>query len=247
MAKGIGLLIIGTEGVGKTTFSYEFPKPIRIESLYESGAEDFLEAGVFDSKFTVNTNHDNYHELVLSIKKSTEATLVLDSTSGFQRVLFDYLIETKHGGNEDDFYAYFKGPRNEAPKYASDFCNMLENQRRKGQHVIVLSHAVNEVVKNPRGVDYTTTDIDLDKGIREVFKKWAANILFMTVDPDIDSVTKTKDRKATEAKMKDDDLRVIFTQKSLVHSAKNKMNLPPVISMGSSPTEAYDFKDQLIG
>lgn len=255
MSKGIGLLVIGTEGVGKTTFGAEFPKPIKAESLYESGVEDFIEMGIFDPKLVHNTNHDNYHELMLSIKNATEPTLLIDSTSGYQRLLFDYIIETKHDGDEDSFYAYYKGPRQEAPKYASDFCNLLENKRRQGQHVIVLAHAKDTTVKNPRGVDYTTTDIDLDEGIREVFKKWAANILFMTVDAGISQVTKMKNKVATEAKMMEEDLRVIFTQKSLVHSAKNKLNLPPVIPMGSSPENAYDnfckhlpplYKDQLI-
>lgn len=255
MSKGIGLLIIGTEGVGKTTFACEFPKPIRVESLYESGVEDFIELGKMNPKSILNTQHDSYHEMKISVTRSTEPTLVIDSTSGLQRLLFDYIIQEDHDGNADSFYAYYKGPRQEAPKYASDFCNLLENKRRQGQNVIVLSHAKDTIVKNPRGVDYTSTDIDLDEGIREVFKKWAANILFMTVDPGIERVTKTVKNQATEAKMKEDDLRVMFTQKSLIHCAKNKLDLPPVIPMGSSSEQAFEnfcqylpplYKDKLI-
>lgn len=255
MPKGIGLLILGTEGVGKTTFACELPKPIDGYSLYESGLEDLIELGKVYPKFTTNTNCEDYHKFLLDIKKSTASTLIIDSLSGYQRLLFDYITETKYEGDVDAFFSYYKGPRQEAPKYASDFCNILENKRRQGQHIVVIAHATDVLVKNPRGLDYTTTDLDMDQGIRDVFKKWAANILFMTVDPGISRVTKEVKRVATEAKMLDEDLRVIFTTKSLVHSAKNKLDLPQVIPMGHSAEEAYEnfcshlpplFKDQLI-
>lgn len=254
MPKGISLLIVGTEGVGKTSFAAEFPKPIDFYSMSETGCEDLIDLGKISDQFVTDYVIDSFQELLTRIRNSQARTIVLDSVSGLQRVIFNYCASEDYGGDYDAFLDYYKGPRQQCPAYADQLCSLLENKRREGVHVILLAHTKVETIKNPKGLDYTTFEIDADEGIRSVFKKYMANILFMDLDPGTERVTKSLKGKAIEAKMKDHDIRVIFTQKSLTHTAKNKLDLPLVIPMGDSPEEAYDtfvdklpplFKDQL--
>lgn len=241
MSKGLGLLLIGVEGIGKTTFASEFPKPLTCFSIYESGFEDFMEMGIISPKFNENLYCDSYGEMIVRLNRCQSKTIVIDSLSGYQSLLFeDLTAKPPYNGDKDKFYDYYKGPRLVAPPFANDFCNILENKRRQGHHIVVLAHDRTTSIKNPRGLDYTASDISVDEGIREIFKHWAPNILYMTLDPGIDTVTKELKGVPKEARMKEDDVRIIFTRKSLVHSAKNKLNLPTVIPMGSSSEEAYD-------
>ena len=254
MTKGIGILLAGTEGVGKTSFASEFPKRIDCFSIHETGFEDLIELGDISPKFSTDHQITNYSELVQGVSRSSASTIVVDSLVGYERILTEHVCRKEYEGDIQKFLDFYKGPRKSCPPYATEFWEILEHKRRSEKHVILISHVKAETFKNPRGLDYTTLDLDLDEGIRSVFKKFMANILFMDLDPGIDRVTKTVKGKATEAKMKEGDSRVIFTQKSLTHTAKNKLKLPVVIDMGSSSQEAYEnfvsflppiFKDQL--
>lgn len=241
MPKGIGLIVAGTEGVGKTTFAAEFPKKAECYSCPgDTGMEDLLELGVVSPSLVTNFDCTEYSQLFNGIRKSEAKTIIVDSLSGYEQLIQAHVCMEEYDNDFDKFFDYYKGPRQTVPRYVTEFCSMLENKRRQGQHVIVISHVADDVVKNPRGMDYTTTDLDLDKGARDIFKKWAANILFLALDPGIERVTKEVKRVAVEAKMKEGDTRVIFTQKSLVHVAKNKLGLPVIIPMGSSSEQAYD-------
>lgn len=240
MAKGLGLLVMGVEGVGKTTFASEFPKPLTCFSIFESGFEDFMEMGIISPKFNEHIECDSYGEMIVKINRCQSKTIVVDSLSGYQSLLFEYLIQTNYNGDADKFYDFYKGPRLASPPFANTFCNHLENKRKQGHHIVVLAHEENSLFHNPRGLDYNKSEIAIDKGIREIFMHWAPNILFMALDPGIQAISKEHKGVAKEAKMREDDVRVIFTRKSLVHSAKNKLNLPSVIPMGETSTEAFD-------
>lgn len=238
--KGLGLLLAGTEGIGKTTFAAEFPKKLTCLSIRETGMEDLIELGEVPDIFVTNINIENWSHLVSCVRSCKDQTLVLDSGSGLQRVLFDHVCQERFDGEYDEFMSYYRGPRQDCPQYLDRLCSDLELQRSKGTHLIVLAHSKVETFKNPKGLDYQTMEIDMDEGIRSVLKKFMANILYMDLDPGIERVTKSQKKQAVEAKMREGDVRAIFTQKSLTHVAKNKLGLPVVIPMGTSSEEAYD-------
>ena len=240
MVKGFSAIFYGSPGVGKTTLAMEFPKPIDCFSCHETGLEDLIDIGEVDPKYCRNINVKDYGTLLPSLNRSDARTVVIDALNGLQRLLFDYCIQNDYGGSFDEFMDYWKGPRQIAPRYATALCSTLEELRHKGTNVIILSHETTNLVHNPKGLDYTESTLDIDDGIRTIFTKWASNIIYMTLDPGIEQVTKKVKGTATEAKVKSDDVRVFFTQASLVHAAKNKVKLPSVIRMGSNSEEAYD-------
>lgn len=239
MPRGLGLLPYGTEGIGKTSFALQFPKPLRCLSINEPGYVDLEDVGEVPDGCS-NIEIETLPQLKKELSHKTDAaTIVVDSLSGLQELIFEELIETKFGGSADDFFSYYKGPRQHAPIVAGELCQLFENLRNVGKHILLLAHDCTDLVKNPRGLDYTTIELAADIGIRDVFKKWAQCILFMTLDPSVARVTKEQRKVAIEGKMEDEDMRVMFTQKSLVHSAKNKLHLPILIPLGGSAQEAY--------
>lgn len=241
MPRGLGLIIYGGAGLGKTSLSLQYPKPLKCITVPpECGYADLDDLGRVPPNCE-NVKCDTLPKILQELKKArnSERTVVLDSGSGVQPTIFSHSISEDYEGDDQKFFDYYKGPRMTCPRYADLLCAEFEALRDAGVNVIFICHEKKGLVRNPRGVDYQSVDLDMDEGIREVFKKWAQCILYLCLDPNMERVTKTIAKKATEGKMKDDDVRVMFTTSSLVHSAKNKLGLPVLINLGDSEQEAY--------
>ena len=44
--RGMGLIVYGRQGIGKTSFGLRFPKPLRVISVNEYGYDDLDDAGL---------------------------------------------------------------------------------------------------------------------------------------------------------------------------------------------------------
>jgi hypothetical protein len=234
VSRGLGCIVCGPPGVGKTTFAYEWPKPVNIISMYETGTDDFEYQGLVPAgvqNFNVTKMED-----VNSLMKSPCKTLIIDSLTGFQQVYFDYLIRTFYGGESKKFYAYYTGPRMDAPIHLLPILNHLSTLLQRGTNVVLLAHQVTDKIENSMGQDYLKAEIDIDEGIRNSFYKWAPNILYMALENTINK------ERVSEGTPK----RLIYTNTSLQHCAKNKIGLPSFINMGESPAEAFkNFWDKV--
>lgn len=246
MTRGLALLIYGGEGIGKTGTALQFAHlgPLTCISAGETGYEYLDIINEVPSNCT-NYVVESYEEIHSITKKMKEGVLVLDSLSGLQNMLFDYVCRIVYNGKRDDFNNYWKGQRQDSPVFFDQYLNLLNSLCAKGIHVILLGHCITAEVLNALGPDYVSHMLDMDysdKGasLRSCATKWAQAILFMDIDIAITRVTeRAKDKTVLEGKAKDDDNRLIYTTKSANHSAKNKLQLPPIIPMGSSAQEAF--------
>lgn len=245
MTRGLGLVFYGGEGIGKTGVALQFSilGPLTCFSIEESGYEDLeLVNEVPDN--CANVTIDNYDQLINGLKKIKEGVIVIDSLSGLQKILFDYVCKTVYNDNWDKFTDYWKGQRVDSPIFLSQLLNLLESFRARGIHVILTGHMVTTTESNTLGADYLSHVIDMDQGdkggLRSNVTKWAQAVIFMNIDVAITRATElAKDKTVMEGKAKDDDNRLMFTTKAPGHSAKNRLQLPPIIPMGSSAKEAF--------
>lgn len=229
---------MGVEGIGKTGFALQFPKPVKVLSINEAGFEDL---DLIDEvpEGCSNVRIKDWRHFKEEIDDPSPATIVVDSSSGLQQILFDFIIRTKYDNNEEEFFSFYKGPRQVAPRYIEELCTTFENLRNLGKNVLVLSHTDNDLFRNPDGLDYTKVEINMDKGPREPLVNWSQSILYMCMDTGTERVTKSKGDKAVEGKMRQGDVRVIKCSKSMTYTSKNKLKLPPVIPMGDSAEDAF--------
>lgn len=235
------MILYGGEGVGKTSIAAQFTRigPVRFISIKETGLLDLIDAGIAPSNIShvVAKEWDDVEDATLSTQKGT---LVLDSLSGLQELIFAEVCKTVYNDNWDEFTSYWKGQRVDSPVFLAKYQNSLDLLRERGVHVILLGHMITEETPNSMGANYLTHTLDLDKNMRASMLKWAQNVLFMNIDINITAaIDIAKDRTILTGKAKDEDKRVIWTEKSPGHVAKNRMNLPPVIRMGNSPEEAF--------
>lgn len=245
MTRGLGMVFYGGEGIGKTGTALQAAVlgDLTCFSIKESGFEDLQVVGEVPSNAT-NINIESWEELMHHTKKFDKQVFVLDSLSGLQAILFEYVCKVNYKSDWGDFTSYWKGQRVDSPPFLDEFLMRLDVLRSKGVHVILIGHMVTTSETNTLGADYLSHVIDLDQGdkggLRSCITKWAQAVIFMNIDVAITRSTElAKDKTVLEGKAKDDDNRIMFTTKAPGHSAKNRLQLPPIISMGSSASEAF--------
>jgi hypothetical protein len=247
--QGLGLVFYGGEGVGKTSLALQFGNlgKLLCASIKETGFDDLAIHGDLP-KSCRNIQVDTFEELNKVIKEDYDV-LVLDSCSGLQQILFEYVCRVHYEGRwdgKDGFSSYYKGQRVDSPPVLAKFLDALTYVRQHGKHVILIGHMVTTTEPNTLGADYLSHVIDMDQGdkggIRSLITKWAQAVLFMNIDVSITRSTTIDNKTKTvmEGKAKDDDVRLMYTTKAPGHSAKNRLNLPPIINMGDSPKKAFE-------
>jgi hypothetical protein len=246
--QGLGLIIFGTEGVGKTTFAVRFPGPVEVLSTRSTGVSDLQHVhGEIPDNVEV-CEIDDFSELKYKTEHTKAKTLVVEELHGLQEYLFKHVCKMVYDGvweGKDGFSSYYRGQRVDSPIYLQEYLDIVNKKREEGTNVIFVGHSSIVDVANPSGPDYMSHVLSLDDGdkggVRSVFTRWAQAILFLNIDVTINRITATdKNTKTiTAGKAKDEDTRLIYTTKSPSHSAKNRLKLPPIISMGETPDEAF--------
>jgi hypothetical protein len=243
--RGLGIIVYGSEGIGKTTFALRFPGPIDCLSVKETGYDNMAPLGMLPENIT-NYNIDSYEEVLFLIKKTKAKTLVLDSLSGLQQLLFNFVCRTHYDGNWEAFTSYWKGQRVDSPAIFQSLLDECNEARARGVHIVLIGHMITIEMKNSMGPDYMCHALELDGGeqggVCSVARKWAQAILFMNIDISINRIEKTDSKTKTilSGKARDTEMRIMYTTKSTNHSAKNQLDLPPVIALGESSQEAFN-------
>ena len=247
--RGLGGIIYGSEGIGKTGFALQFPKPLKCISVLESGFQDLHEIGEVPegcSNVILNEN-DTLEEYLTELQDENYKTIVTDSFSGVGPLMREYIKRHYYDDStnaEKDFASWGEqGWRTHGASVMQKVEVACETLRSKGINVILLGHDKNETVKLPTGEDYKGVLLDLPHDtVRSVILKWAQFCLYMTIDFET-RATKLFKGKISEAKasatLESDIARIMYTTKHPSHSAKNRLKLPTFIMMGESAEEAY--------
>lgn len=244
--RGMGLIIYGRQGIGKTTFGLQFPKPLRVISVNEYGYDDLDDAGDIPADCE-NVLMSSFPAFIKEIRESTDVkTIVIDSLSGVSQIMKDDILKVIYSTTDNPlqaFGSFSEGYRVHAPDWAQKIENAATIVRGKGVNVILLGHTKTETSKNIIANDYEAAGIDMEKWPRGVLTKWAQAVLFMEMDFKV-RTTKSWKNTPTESKavgsLDNEVSRVMYTSKHPSHDAKNRMNLPAYIDMGASPEEAYE-------
>lgn len=232
--RGLGLIIFGEPGIGKTSIAARFPGPVQFFSINETGYADL--ADVDDIPPGVkNDDIFSVAELIKGVRTSKAKTIVIDGCSGMQQVYFEKACQECYDGDWAKFSAFSNGPRVAVPPLVTEFEILLTQKRNQGHHIVLLGHMKTETKPNSMGPDTLIHTLDMDKAINGVFTKWAQAVLFMALDIEVQ-----KSRQLGTAKAKDSTIRVMHTSTAPGHVAKNRLNLPDIIPLGDSAQTAFD-------
>lgn len=220
------IMLIGVEGVGKSTAGANMPNPVFMCS----------ESGLVGPQFNdvPNFTPKSWKEALefidaLATDPGDFKTLVVDTLDWLEPMLYDYVVAAakKPDIKHIEDFGYGKGyvlAQNEARQLIA----RLDKVNAAGMNVLLLSHSQLKTVKNPTGEDYDHFESKINAKVGGIFKEWADAVLFARFE-----VFTRKD--GLKAKAYGGDTRVVETTHSAAWDAKNRFGLPEQmpLDMGS--------------
>lgn len=240
--EGHKILLYGPEGVGKSSLAGHAPAPFFLCDSQEHGIHKLKRTGQVPSKVSIGRDIADWHDLIASIQSFADddhsyQTLVLDALTFAQRMCFTTCCEEMYKGEwgKEGFMAYQQGPNDSAQKYWPDLLDALDRVIQRGMNVIVIAHSAVATFKNPEGSDYDRFVPDLHdsdrKGVTTIGKstyRWADAILFLRHNTNLEvEIT----GKKTRVRGTGGEERIIGTEFCATYIAKNRYNLPPIVSV----------------
>lgn len=220
------VVIYGPEGIGKSTFAAQFPKPLFIDT---EGSTTNMDVSRMDkpSSFTMIMQQIKY----IRDNPSLCDTLVIDTADWAEQLcITEFCAKKQISGIED--IGYGKG----YVYIAEDFgkmLNLLEEVKLKGINIVVTAHAQMRKFEQPDELGaYDRWELKLQKKTAPLLKEWADIVLFanyktMVVNVDNQGAAKGKN-KAQGGK------RVMYTSHHPCWDAKNRHDLPDEVPMSYS-------------
>jgi hypothetical protein len=175
-AKPPRILVHGTEGVGKSTFGSQTPRPIFVQ------CEDGLDE-IECEKFPLATTYDEVVSALMELRTGQHEyeTVVIDSVDWLERLGWDKLcaqysvnsIEKVDGG-------FAKGYMHAITYWREivDHRNVLRNTR--GMVVLLIAHSKVERFEDPESSPYDRYSPRLHKHAAALLSEWADAVLFAT-------------------------------------------------------------------
>lgn len=175
-AKPPRILLYGVEGIGKSTFGSQAPKPIFIQT--EDGLDE-----INCDKFPLATTYDEVVAALaeLRVQQHDYESVVIDSLDWLERLVWDKLcaehnarsIEQVAGGYSKGFTLALSNWRE-----IIDQLNVLRNSR--GMVVLLIAHSKVERFEDPESSPYDRYSPRLHKHAAALVSEWCDCVLFAT-------------------------------------------------------------------
>ena len=213
------IMLIGVEGVGKSTAGAAMPDPIFI------CGEDGLVGPQFQD--TQSFSPSNWEEILKFLDELTQdshsfKSVVIDTLDWVEPMLYSYVCSKNGHKNIEDF-GYGKGYV-VAQQEARQLLSRLDKLNADGMAVLILCHSQIKTVKNPVGDDYDHFEAKVNMKIGGIFKEWCDAVLFAQFD-----MYTRKD--GLRSKAVGGDNRIVQTTHSAAWDAKNRYYLPEVMPL----------------
>lgn len=215
----IKALLYGVEGIGKSTWASQWPRPIYL--CAESGTEQLDVDRLPEPR--------SWADVLAAIEATAVdrhdyQTLVLDTVDWLEPLLWDGVC------------ARNKWATIEAPGYGRGYVEALvewrslirrlEQVRTRGMHVVMLGHATIKRVSPPDSEPYDRFSLKIHERAGALLREWCDAVLFAQYDQ---VVARGKDARAGRAHATGE--RVVRTRYSGGWEAKCRMPLPDTIPL----------------
>jgi len=217
------ILLVGVEGIGKTTFGACAPSPIFLPT--EDGVSH-LDVQAFpipksyeDALGAVDTLTTNDHGF---------KTLVIDTLDALEPLIAAAVCK-RNQWESPETPGYGKGWVAVTAEWRTFLLALDRLRAAKGMEIILLAHSTLRTVTNPSGPDYSRYEGKLNKGALALVKEWTDVNLFA-----IHEETVSKIKGEMKSKVTTSGRRVIHTERGAAWDAKNRHNLPPTLALDYS-------------
>jgi hypothetical protein len=218
------IVVIGVQGIGKTTFGATFQDPVLLRT--EDGAHA-IDVNTFPDLAT------SYQAIIDAITAlhgdHPYKTLVVDSLDWLEPLIWEITCQANEKPSIESF-GYGKG-YTEADKYWRIIMGGFDSLRaNKGMHIVLLSHSEIKTITPPDSDMYDRYQMRLQKRALGLWSEWSDIVAFLTYKIAIKKEDKGFGSDRTRATGTGD--RVIYTTERPAWNAKNRWGLPDEIFIG---------------
>lgn len=176
MAKPPRILVYGTEGIGKSTFGSQAPKPIFVQT------EDGLDELDCD-KFPLATNYDDVLTALTELKTQAHdyESIVIDSLDWLERLIWDKLCAQNGVNSIEKVDGGYARGYTHALTYWREIIDQLNVLRSgRGMVVVMIAHSKVERFEDPESSPYDRYSPRLNKHAAALVSEWSDAVLFAT-------------------------------------------------------------------
>lgn len=214
------VVIYGPEGIGKSSFAAQFPRPLFIDT----------EASTMHMDVARLERPSSWAVLMEYVQELTKdhqgfTTLVIDTIDWAEQLCVQHIC-AKHqvGGIED--IGYGKGYVYEKEEFGK-LLNKLQDLIDSGMNVVLTAHAMVRKFERPDQPPYDRYELKLNKAasqkISDMVKEWADMLLFANYKEEVLKVD-SKDSSSKKVRVSGGQ-RVMYTSHHPNWDAKNRHNL----------------------
>jgi hypothetical protein len=209
------VVLFGVEGIGKSTFGANAPKPIFI------GAED----GTGQLDIERFPSPESWGEIIEAIRTLTNEkhdyqTLVIDTLDWAEPLLWAHICK-RDGQKDVESYGFGKGYVAALDEWRV-FLAALERMRKaRPMHVVLIAHSWIKSFKSPDTEDFDRYEMKLHAKAGGLIKEWADAVLFANWE-----TYAKKDERTKRVKGISTGARLIYTERTAAYDAKNRYGLP---------------------
>jgi hypothetical protein len=214
------IFLYGVEGIGKTTFASQAPKPIFICT------EDGLGSLQVDH-FPLATKASEVLDAIGSLVSEPHefGTVVLDSVDWLDNLIWAE-VESTHDAKD---LAYGKGAMIVADKWREVLAGLNALRNDKGMVVILIAHTQIKRFDSPEVEPFDRYQPKLQERSNAILREWADAVLFANyktlIKKDDVGFNKTSNRGISTGE------RLLYTSERPAYMAKNRYSLPDSIPM----------------
>jgi hypothetical protein len=218
------ILLYGTEGIGKSTFGANAPKPIFVG--VEEGSHH-LDVARFPKPETWKDILDAVR--AVTVDAHDYQTLVIDTVDAAEPLLWRHMIDRdqvkdKNGKptlRDIESYPWGKGFQKALEDWRA-LLKVLETlQSTRGMHVILLAHSQVRHFKNPEGEGYDRYELKVHTKAGGLLKEWADCVLFAQLEV----FEKKAPGDSKRVRGLDSGARLLRVERRAAYDAKNRFGL----------------------
>ncbi len=214
------VVIYGPEGIGKSSFAAQFPRPLFIDTEGSTAhlAVDRLERP---------TSWTMLMQYISELKKDNQGyqTLVIDTIDWAEALCVEYVCSKAQVNGIEDF-GYGKGYVYEKEEFGR-LLNRLQDLVDTSMNVVITAHAMVRKFERPDQTPYDRYELKLNKAggakISDMVKEWADMLLFADYKIEVYKID-AKDSNTKKTKVSGGQ-RVMYTSHHLNWDAKNRHGL----------------------
>ncbi|HMO16351.1 MAG TPA: ATP-binding protein [Pirellulaceae bacterium] len=170
------ILIYGTEGIGKSTFGAEAPRPIFIQT--EDGLDE-----INCDRLPLATSFEQVSAALQELRtaKHDYESVVIDSLDWLERLVWDSLCQEYGVSSIEKVDGGYARGYTHALKHWREIINHLNSLRsQKGMVVVLIAHSKVERFEDPEAASYDRYSPRLHKHAGALVSEWCDAVLFAT-------------------------------------------------------------------